>query len=226
MLAPLVALGCMPLAACEVRSGPMAPVVVELYTSEGCSSCPPADRWLSTLKGRSDVVALAFHVDYWDRLGWTDRFAKASHTERQYQKQRGSGARFVYTPQVLANGADWRHWPGKLPAPQRSVVDLVLQRIGSTVTAQVVPRSGTPDRLAGFWAIVEHGHSSRVKAGENAGVTLAHDHVVHDYRPVPPWHGNATLSFEGGGRPEAGQVVFVVEDAASGRPLQAAALNC
>ena len=64
---------------CAAQSGARVPCVVELYTSEGCSSCPPADRWLSTLKGRPDVVALAFHVDYWDRLGWTDRFASAAY---------------------------------------------------------------------------------------------------------------------------------------------------
>ena len=99
-----------PADACEVRSGPVAPVVVELYTSEGCDSCPPADRWLSGLKGREGVVALAFHVDYWDRLGWADRFASPAHTQRQQQRQRLSGARFIYTPQVIANGMDWRRW--------------------------------------------------------------------------------------------------------------------
>src|SRR5439155_369615 len=81
----------------------------------GCNSCPPADRWLSGLKGRSDVVALAFHVDYWDRLGWVDRFADAAYTRRQVEQQRLSGGGFVYTPQVLVDGRDWRRWP-TLPA--------------------------------------------------------------------------------------------------------------
>src|SRR5687768_4877869 len=147
---------------CEARSGPHAPAVVELYTSEGCNSCPPADRWLSALKGRDDVLALAFHVDYWDRLGWADRFADPAHTARQYDKQRGSGARFVYTPQVLANGADWRQWPRALPPPQGSTVDLHMQRSGETVTVQVTPGRGAPGRLSGYWALVEHGHTSRV----------------------------------------------------------------
>ena len=226
LLASLFALGCMPLAACEVASGPLAPVVVELYTSEGCNSCPPADRWLSSLKGRPDVLALAFHVDYWDRLGWADRFAQPSHTARQYEKQRSSGARFVYTPQVLADGVDWRQWPAALPAQRRSAVDLSLQRTGSTITARVVPRAGAPGRLAGYWAVLEHGHSSRVKAGENAGATLLHDHVVHGYRAVAAWQGGATLSFDVAARAAGSQVVFVVEDAATGRPLQAVALGC
>ncbi len=88
------------------------PTLVELYTSEGCSSCPPADRWLSQLKGQDDVVALAFHVDYWDRLGWKDRFASAEHTQRQAQQQRSNGARFSYTPQVVVNGRDRPSWGG------------------------------------------------------------------------------------------------------------------
>jgi hypothetical protein len=219
-------LGCLPMWACEVRSGAVAPVVVELYTSEGCNSCPPADRWLSTLKGRDDVLALAFHVDYWDRLGWADRFADPAHTARQYDKQRGSGARFVYTPQVLANGADWRQWPRALPPPQGSTVDLHIRRSGETVTAQVTPGKGAPGRLSGYWALVEHGHTSRVKAGENAGVTLAHDHVVRAYRPVAPWQGAATLTYGSSSPGPSGQLVFVVEDAVTGRPVQAAALRC
>ena len=74
--------------------------MVELYTSEGCSSCPPADRWLSALKDGPPVVALAFHVDYWDRLGWKDRNASPAYTRRQAAQQRFNGARFSYTPQV------------------------------------------------------------------------------------------------------------------------------
>ena len=82
--------------ACETRASAQPPAIVELYTSEGCSSCPPADRWLSSLKGRDDTIALAFHVDYWDRLGWPDRFATAANTERQQQLSRASGARSTW----------------------------------------------------------------------------------------------------------------------------------
>ncbi|HUG25789.1 DUF1223 domain-containing protein, partial [Piscinibacter sp.] len=85
---------------CSARSGPAAAPLVELYTSEGCNSCPPADRWLSALKDRPGVVALAFHVDYWDGLGWKDRFASPLHTQRQAQQRAVNGARFSYTPQV------------------------------------------------------------------------------------------------------------------------------
>src|SRR6516225_6094156 len=96
-------------AACTAQSGPTVPAVVELYTSEGCSSCPPAELWLSQLKGRDGVVTLAFHVDYWDSLGWKDRFAQPQFTQRQNASQRSSGARFAYTPQVILDSRD-RRW--------------------------------------------------------------------------------------------------------------------
>lgn len=91
-----------------VQSGATVPLVIELYTSEGCSSCPPADRWLSSLKGRSGVIAAAFHVDYWNGLGWPDRFSSPAYTERQKQGVGVNGSRYAYTPQIVVNGKDWR----------------------------------------------------------------------------------------------------------------------
>jgi len=218
------------LAACEQRSSERAPVVVELYTSEGCDSCPPADRWLSTLKGRADVVALSFHVDYWDRLGWTDRFASPAFTERQYRQRASSGTPFAYTPQVLVGGADWRRWPkDALPLPAASVVDLVLRRDGNRVVAHVTPRPGAPERLAAYWAVVEDDHVSAVKAGENAGATLRHDHVVRTYREVPAWQaaaGAQTLVFDAPAAAPGRRVVLVVIDALRQRSLQALPLAC
>ena len=176
---------------CQARSGAQPPAVVELYTSEGCSSCPPADRWLSTLKGRPDVLALAFHVTYWDQLGWADRFATREGTARQYALAHGADGGGPYTPQIVANGRDWRQWPklpaalGTAPAPT-----LTLQRDADTVVATVGSVSaGTP--LAGYWVVLEDGHQSQVRAGENAGEQLRHDHVVRLYKPVPAWTGGA-----------------------------------
>ena len=97
---------------CSARSAATVAPVVELYTSEGCNSCPPADRWLSKLKADPNAVALAFHVDYWDRLGWKDRFASAAFTARQAEQQASNGARFSYTPQVVVDGRDRKDWPG------------------------------------------------------------------------------------------------------------------
>jgi len=217
-----------PAVACELRSGASAPTVVELYTSEGCDSCPPADRWLSSLKGRADVVALAFHVDYWDRLGWADRFGSPAFTERQARLRASSGVPFAYTPQVLVGGADWRRWPGALPAPAASVVDLTLRRDGGRIEARIAPRAGAPQQLAAYWAVVEDGHVSAVKAGENAGATLHHDHVVRQYRPVAPWSGAEphSIVFEAPLSAPGRRVVLVVTDARSNRPLQALSLAC
>jgi len=212
----------------------MAPTVVELYTSEGCSSCPPADRWLSTLKGQPGVLALAFHVNYWDRLGWPDRFASAEATARQHELAQRAGSRNVYTPQVIANGRDWRFWP-KLPtadaaAAAATPVSLTLSRDGDKVSAQVSAAPGAPAQLAGYWAVLEDQHESHVRAGENAGETLRHDHVVRLYKPVAAWQatagGASQLNVSAGVAAHPRRVVFVVTDAATQRPLQALALAC
>ncbi len=217
-------------AACQAQSAAVAPIVVELYTSEGCSSCPPADRWLSTLKGRADVLALAFHVTYWDRLGWPDRYATPEATARQHELARLAGRSQVYTPQVRAAGRDWQLWP-KLPAPAAdSGIRVTLQREGETITAQVAAVAGPTALRAGYWAVLEDGHQSAVQAGENAGETLRHDHVVRLYKPVTPWAASAAqrlqLTVTRGDPAYPRRVVFVVTDAATAVPLQAVALGC
>lgn len=212
-------------AACRARSGATVPIVVELYTSEGCDACPPADRWLSSLAGRPDVVRLAFHVDYWDRLGWKDRFADPAYTRRQHEVMRPSGARFVYTPQVIVDGADYRGWPALPPGRARAAtLGIDLTRDGDTYSARLERGPGTPPRLAAYWAVTEDGHVSEVQAGENRGATLHHDAVVRDYLLLPAV-GDAPLRFTprapaDGARPR--HVLLVVTDADSGKPVQAA----
>lgn len=216
--------------ACRAVAPALAPTVVELYTSEGCSSCPPADRWLTTLKGRPDVLALAFHVNYWDHLGWADRFATPETTARQRQLARWSGSATVYTPQVVVDGQDSRAGAALPAAAARSPVTLALQRDGDSVSASVTALPGAPPRLEGYWAVLEDGHESRVRAGENAGATLRHDHVVRLFRPLPPWAAatplQAQLQVSPGVAQHPRRVAFVVTDAATHRPLQALALGC
>lgn len=217
-------------AGCRVEAPAVAPRVVELYTSEGCDSCPPADRWLSDLRGRSDVLAAAFHVDYWDRLGWRDRFADPRHTQRQAALQAVRGARFSYTPQVVVDGRDWRGWPG-LPAARTmpSPVRLTLQRDGERVRWSAEAANGAPSQLALWWAVLEDGHRSEVKAGENAGVTLQHDHVVRAYGTVPGWAGSRAGVIDAPARGEQGRAtrtLVVVTDAAGSQTLQAAQIAC
>ncbi len=222
--------------ACVASSTRVVPPVVELYTSEGCNSCPPADRWLSKLKADPSVVALAFHVDYWDRLGWKDRFASAAFTARQASQQATNGARFSYTPQVVVDGRDRTDWSrAAVPASDRSdaTIDVAVAHRGDRFVATVTPAAGAPQRLAAYWAVTEQGHVTAVKAGENDGVTLHHDFVVRDYEPVPAWTArNAaaeTLSFKPATAAEAAHprsVNLVVVDAATGRPVQAVKIGC
>ncbi|MBL8341843.1 MAG: DUF1223 domain-containing protein [Rubrivivax sp.] len=230
----LVAAAASGAASCTARSHPTTPPrVVELYTSEGCSSCPPADRWLSTLKGRGDVIALGYHVTYWDRLGWPDRFASEQFTRRQYEWAERLGRRNVYTPQVLVDGLDWRGWP-RLPepgAPAATPPVLTLAREpGGKVQARVEPQPGSSSQLGGYWAVVEHGHASRVRAGENSGETLRHDHVVRLHQAVPAFAAHAGLVSQLDVLPGAAsnprRVVFVVTTPGSQRTLQAVALDC
>jgi hypothetical protein len=218
---------------CTAQAAGPAPAVLELYTSEGCSSCPPADRWLSRFKGRADVVALAFHVDYWDQLGWQDRFASPAHTRRQHEIRARSGAGFVYTPQVVVNGRDRKDWfrLGEPAGAAGPPVQLSLRRRGDRYEVDVRSGAGRPLRLAGYWAMTEDGLRSDVRAGENAGAALRHDFVVRAYEPVAEWDAApgrpVTLGFTPPPAVAAGPgrtVNFVVVEAATGHPLQAARL--
>jgi hypothetical protein len=221
---------------CMASSPRLVAPVVELYTSEGCNSCPPADRWLSRLKADPSIVALAFHVDYWDRLGWKDRFASPAFTARQALQQATNGARFSYTPQVVVDGRDRTDWSrAAVPASSRApaTVEVALAQRGDRFVATVTPSANAPQRLAAYWAITEQGHVTAVKAGENEGATLHHDFVVRDYEPVPAWsvHDGAaqTLSFKPATPADAAHprsVNLVVVDAASGRPVQAVKVGC
>ncbi len=221
---------------CMAKSPATVTPVVELYTSEGCNSCPPADRWMSKLKADPNVVALAFHVDYWDRLGWKDRFASAAYTDRQATQQSVNGARFSYTPQVVVDGQDRKDWPSlATPIEERKTapVELALARDGDHFTATVVASARAPRRLAAYWAVTEQNHVTAVKAGENEGVTLHHDFVVRDYRPVAAWTTGAeatrSLSFDLPGAGDSAhprQVNLVVVDAETGRPVQALKIGC
>jgi hypothetical protein len=222
---------------CTARSTTTPPRVVELFTSEGCSSCPPADRWLSTLKGRGDVIALGYHITYWDRLGWPDRFADPAYTQRQYEIAARHGSRSVYTPQVLVDGRDWRGWP-QLPAAAgtQAAAAAAVPRVTLTresdgrVAARIEPEPQSSRQLGGYWAVIEHGHTSRVRAGENAGETLRHDHVVRLQRAVPPFAARegllSRLDVAPGVPAHPRRVVFVVTAEPGERPVQAVALDC
>lgn len=219
--------------------GPVA--VVELYTSEGCSSCPPADRWLSSL-GRSPaplrVIPLALHVPYWDYIGWRDPFASPAFEARQRHAARLSGSGVVYTPQVMLNGRDFRGWNdqtfdsalARLAAkPGLGSLTLGARYVAGGAEASLSARGPAGARVV--LIRYENGLASQIRAGENAGRHLSHDFVVRD------WLELGTLGAEGrldaqpslpahsGVRPEHAGLVALMEDPASGRILQAVALH-
>ena len=234
VLSLLATLGATAAPACTAQSGDTVPAVVELYTSEGCNSCPPADRWVSSLEGRADVIALAFHVDYWDSLGWKDRFAQPRFTQRQNATLRTSGARFAYTPQVIVDGRDTPDW-SRLPATALhakapATVALKLEREATGLALTVTPGAGAPAKLSGYVAVVDDGMQTHVGAGENRGATLRQDAVV---RELLPWNlagaQASTLRFASGAALEPGAMrhwIAVATDGAYGKPVQAVALAC
>jgi hypothetical protein len=212
------------LAECRARAEGPPPRVIELYTSEGCESCPPVDRWLSGLKGASGVLPFAFHIDYFDRLGWKDRFSNAAFTRRQKEALEASGAREIYTPQVLIDGRDKGQAPPAAAAPDARIA-LTVARDGEQYVATLVSQAAQPIAFTGFWALTENGLVTQVRGGENAGTTLAHDFVVREYRKLKPASiaPGASAAFDFAPPPPAPnrEIAFVVADPASGRPLQA-----
>jgi hypothetical protein len=177
---------------CDAHSGPNTAALIELYTSEGCSSCPPADRQLSqlakSLGATAEFVPLALHVGYWDQLGWKDRFAQERHARRQDWLAHANGQRTVYTPQFFVAGSEIQAWRASLPDSVRRLnakpasAAIALHSTLSpdnvlTLDAEATTHPGD-ETTALYLAIAENGLATKVMAGENQGATLAHDHVV------------------------------------------------
>jgi hypothetical protein len=172
------------------------PAVVELFQSQGCSDCPPANANLNALSGRPDVLALSFSVTYWDRLGWKDTFGKAEFTDRQWRYARAMRHDGVYTPQVVVNGrvsgvgAD----PGEIEAlmsrAERGASGPEVAISGRSATIGAAP---APDEPADVWLVRYDPRTLEVavRRGENAGKTLPHKNIVRDIVRVGAWSGKA-----------------------------------
>jgi hypothetical protein len=190
-------------AAAAVAAGPAAAertslTVVELFTSQGCSSCPPADALLTELSKRDDILALSVHVDYWDYIGWKDPFASPENTKRQREYARLFGLPFVYTPQMVVQGM--AEASGARPND-------VLHKIDLLRTAKRLPvavRRAAPDELvieiakadqeesANVWLVTfDREHVTAIKRGENGGRTLRYSNVVREMRKLASWRGEA-----------------------------------
>jgi hypothetical protein len=153
-----------------------APVVVELFTSQGCNSCPPADRLLGQLTGRDDVLPLSFHVTYWDRLGWPDTFGLADSTHRQELYADWLGLGRLYTPQMVIGGR----------------IDVVGGSRGRVLEAIELSVSGGDQDDAAIWLVAfDDHHDVAIERGENRGKTLRYHHVVRELTKLAQWHGQA-----------------------------------
>jgi len=210
--------------------------VLELYTSEGCSSCPPADRWFSALADDPrlwrTLVPLAFHVDYWNSLGWRDRFSDARFSARQSDYVHARGLSQAYTPGMLLDGREWRGWLNgsdlalrQLPAPA-AAGRLQLDVDGEQVHARFAPAVAGGEALELHLVRLGFGLSTAVGGGENGGRQLHHDFVVSGWQQVPlravdgGWQADLKLPpAAAGARREA--VAAWVARAGEPRPLQA-----
>jgi hypothetical protein len=231
-------------AACDAKSPDHLVALIELYTSEGCDSCPPADQWLSRLAGGDAArraIPIAFHVDYWDRLGWKDRFASGKYTDRQYEQMRRQHSSFVFTPQLMLQGQDFGQWrSGGEPAAAiaavntrrpRANIELTVEPQGANAIVDVhvkVPDVRDRNRAVVAVALVQSKLSSDVKAGENAGKRLTHDHVVRQWRDGIVLDAAGELrqrmQFALPADPGPLEIVAFAEDAAGGDVLQALSL--
>jgi hypothetical protein len=237
-LTPVQAATCGPI---KAESGAKTIPLVELYTSEGCNSCPPADKWFRTLDV-ARVTPLAFHVDYWDYIGWKDRFADSRFGDRQTESVRRQNSRVRYTPQVMLDGEDTRRWSwqplfesalgkpaGRVPRARIGVTAEILPGAVEAGIEVAIPLAEDRVQARVLAAVIESGLSSAVRAGENRGETLHHDHVVRAWAApqlfaahasAGAWRTHQRLSLPAGVNPSRAALVIAVEDARTGITLQ------
>ena len=230
VLAALMAAATIAGSGAEAQSSPPStPVVVELYTSQGCSSCPPADALLAELSKRDDVIALALHVDYWDYIGWKDTLADPAFTKRQKAYAYAAGQRTVYTPQMIVGGQD--HVVGYKPMrlaqliedyhDQPAPVAMSLTRIDGGVQIEAKVVSGAAPGMVVQLVRYNPEETVSIGRGENAGKTIKYTNIVTEWRVLADWDGAAPLSMRADAAGDA-PIVVVVQETGQG-PIMAAA---
>jgi len=172
--------------------------IVELFTSQGCSTCPPADALLADLADRKDVLALSYHVDYWDYIGWKDPFASPLYTRRQHLYRQIFGNRYVYTPQMVVNGTfemtgvDRTRSLARInAAPPPAQVSLAMHDDGAGKVTVSVPRTADADPATIWLVVYDNEHVTAVKRGENQGRSIRNRNVVRGLQRIAMWHGQA-----------------------------------
>ena len=203
-------------------------VLVELFTSQGCSSCPPADKTLAELADRDDVLALSLHVDYWNYLGWQDTFAQAEHTQRQAEYRDKLGSRVLFTPQIVVDGTR------SVPGYKRAMIDSAIAQAAETpdpASIEIGSENGmlhaeiTGDRTHGpgtIWvASYDQAATVKIDRGENTGRTFTYRNVVEKLMKVGPWQANGPEKFPLP-QPGPGEGIAVwLQDDSTGRILAA-----
>jgi hypothetical protein len=230
--------------ACSAGSPAFTTALVELYTSEGCDSCPPADHWLSSLFARGfrpeQVVPLALHVDYWDYIGWKDPYAKSEFSRRQHKLLQMGRAPLIYTPQVVLQGQDFRRWGTDEftrtvahinSTPARARIRLSLQSITKDAAniglAAELLEPAAQKHAALYVAAYENKLASDVRAGENRGRRLEHDFVVREWvGPIgfergPKIEEKRSLPLLPNADPAHSGVAAFVQDRSTGEVFQA-----
>ncbi len=177
-----------------------SPVVVELFTSQGCSSCPPADRLLQQIAGREDVIALALHVDYWDYIGWADTFGSPAHSRRQKTYALALGQRTLYTPQMVIDGTrivigakPMKVWDAIDAAKNaQNKVPVTLSRVNQTLSIAAPARALIEPVDVRLFQYLPSGRV-KITRGENAGNTFTYTNVVREIKTLDTWSGRAPL---------------------------------
>lgn len=209
-----------------------ADVVVELFTSQGCSSCPPADVLLGKLAKRDGVIALSLHVDYWDYLGWKDAFASPAFSDRQRRYASAAGSSMIYTPQMIIDGRDQVVGTKGMEvadliashkaAPKQ--VNMTATRAGAAITVRAEPKAGGPARM--IVQLVEYVPSQTVsiKRGENAGRDVTYHNVVTAWTKLADWDGKTALSFEAKAVTDQSAAI-IIQEGLGGAIVAAAKVN-
>jgi hypothetical protein len=207
------------------------PVVIELYTSQGCSSCPPADEMLAELSQRDDVIALALHVDYWDYIGWADDFANPAYTQRQHDYASAAGSATVYTPQMVIGGVDHvigsrpmevtdllrRHWA------KESDVSLNITRDAETLQVTASYANAATPMIVQLVRFSPY-ETRQITRGENAGREITYTNIVRSIETLTAWDGGAELALD---TPLEGDdpVAVLIQQGTNGPILAAAQLR-